>query len=43
MRLVEQATVNVPAVVDADELAAIIHRPAEAVGLALEPSLVDPC
>ncbi len=41
MRLVEQATVNVPAVLDADELHAIIQQPATAVGLTLEPSLAQ--
>jgi WD40 repeat protein len=39
MRLVEQALVNVPAVLDAEELHAIIQQPATAVGLTLEPSL----
>ncbi len=41
MRLVEQATVNVPAVLDADELHAIIHQPATTAGLTLEPSLAE--
>ncbi|MGH3869617.1 MAG: trypsin-like peptidase domain-containing protein, partial [Pseudonocardiaceae bacterium] len=41
MRLVEQALVNVPAVLDAEELHAIIHQPATAVGLTLEPGLVE--
>ena len=41
MRLVEQGLVNIPAVVEADELEAIIHRPAAAVGLTLEPGLVE--
>jgi len=41
MRLVEQATVNVPAVLEADELAAIIHQPASTVGLGLEPRLAE--
>ncbi|MDQ3762789.1 MAG: hypothetical protein M3460_14375 [Actinomycetota bacterium] len=41
MRLVEQATVNVPAVLDTDELAAIIEQPATTVGLTLEPRLAE--
>ncbi len=41
MRLIEQATVNIPAVLEADELHAIIHQPATAVGLTLEPSLAE--
>ncbi|MGH3838676.1 MAG: trypsin-like peptidase domain-containing protein, partial [Pseudonocardiaceae bacterium] len=41
MRLVEQATVNVPAVLDAEELHAIIDHPATTVGLTLEPSLAE--
>ncbi|MGH3873042.1 MAG: trypsin-like peptidase domain-containing protein [Pseudonocardiaceae bacterium] len=41
MRLVEQATVNVPAVLDADELHAIIHQPAAVAGLTLEPNLAE--
>ncbi|MGH3999716.1 MAG: trypsin-like peptidase domain-containing protein, partial [Pseudonocardiaceae bacterium] len=41
MRLVEQATVNVPSVLDADELHAIIEQPATAVGLTLDPSLAE--
>ena len=41
IRLIGQATVNVPAVLEADELHAIIHEPATAVGLPLEPSLAE--
>jgi WD domain, G-beta repeat len=41
MRLVEQALVNVPAVLGADELHAIIEQPATAVGLSIEPSLAN--
>lgn len=41
MRLVGHATVNVPAVLEADELAAIIQRPAAAVGVSLEPNLAE--
>jgi hypothetical protein len=41
MRLVEQGLVNIPAVLEADELEAIIRQPTAAVGLALEPGLVE--
>ncbi|MBV9011000.1 MAG: trypsin-like peptidase domain-containing protein [Pseudonocardiales bacterium] len=41
MRLVEQALVNIPAVLDAEELAAIIDQPAAVAGLTLEPGLVE--
>jgi len=41
MPLVERGLVNVPAVLDRAELAAIVERPAAAVGLTLEPGLSD--
>ncbi len=41
MRLVERALVNVPALVQADELHAIIKQPATLAGLTIEPSLVE--
>ncbi|MGH3829079.1 MAG: trypsin-like peptidase domain-containing protein, partial [Pseudonocardiaceae bacterium] len=41
MRLVAQALVNVPALVEADELRAIIEAPAALAGLSIEPRLVE--
>jgi WD40 repeat protein len=41
MELMQQALVNIPAQVDADELRAIIERPAELAGLTLEPNLAE--
>ena len=41
MQLVEQALVNVPAVLEVDELRAIIEQPAATVGLSIEPHLAE--
>ncbi|MDQ3761618.1 MAG: hypothetical protein M3460_07935 [Actinomycetota bacterium] len=41
MRLVQQALVNVPALVEAGELHAIIKAPADLAGLTLEPGLIE--
>ncbi|MGH8571424.1 MAG: trypsin-like peptidase domain-containing protein, partial [Gammaproteobacteria bacterium] len=41
MRLVQQALINVPALVEADELHDIIKAPADLAGLTIEPSLVE--
>ncbi len=41
MRLVEQALINVPARVEADELHAIIEQPAALAGLTIEPNLIE--
>ncbi|MGH8902826.1 MAG: trypsin-like peptidase domain-containing protein [Egibacteraceae bacterium] len=41
MRLVGPGLVNVPAVLEADELAAVIEQPATSVGVSLEPGLAE--
>jgi hypothetical protein len=41
MQLLQQGLVNIPAVVEPDELRAIIERPANLVGLTFEPGLIE--